>query len=90
MFFILHILLMVTATSGIIAGVGAALFFRKSRNWLKFHKTVNSFSLSGIAAGIVMAFIYVADSNSKHIDGFHQITGLAAFFIASITAINII
>ena len=45
MFFILHILLMATATLGIIAGVSAAIFFRKKKNWLKIHKTFNSFSV---------------------------------------------
>ena len=85
MFFILHVLLMVTATLGFIAGVIVAMFFRKNGTWLKSHKTLNSFSLVGIAGGIIMAFIYVADSSGKHIDGFHQINGLAAFIIASCT-----
>jgi glucan phosphoethanolaminetransferase (alkaline phosphatase superfamily) len=78
MFFTLHISLMPTATLGIIAGVSAAMFFRKKKSWLKIHKTVNSFSLLGMAAGIIMAFIYVSGTDGKHIDGIHQITGLTA------------
>ena len=85
MFFILHILLMAISTLGIITGVSAAMFFRKKRNWLKVHKYFNSFSLLGISAGIIMAFIYVSSTNGKHIDGLHQITGLTALNFAVAT-----
>ena len=53
----------------------------------KFHKTVNSVSFGGIATGIITAFVYVSISSGKHIDGFHQIAGLTAFILASITMI---
>ena len=85
MFLILHILLMAISTLGIITGVSAAMFFRKKRNWLKVHKYFNSFSLLGISAGIIMAFIYVSSTNGKHIDGLHQITGLTALNFAVAT-----
>jgi hypothetical protein len=78
MFFILHILLMATATLGIIAGVSAAMFFRKKRSWLNIHKYLNSFSLLVTSAGIIMAFIYVSSINGEHIDGLHQLIGLTA------------
>jgi hypothetical protein len=85
MFFILHVLLMATATLGIIAGVSAAMFFRKKKNWLKVHKYFNSFSLLGMSAGIIMAFIYVSGTNGEHIDGLHQLIGLTAFNFAVAT-----
>jgi hypothetical protein len=85
MFFTLHILLMAISTLGIIAGVSAAMFFRKKRNWLKIHKFLNSFSLLGISAGIIMAFIYVSSVNAEHIDGLHQLVGLTAFNLAVAT-----
>ena len=85
MFFILHILFMATATLGIIAGVSAAMFFRKKRNWLKVHKYFNSFSLLGMSTGIIMAFIYVSGTNNEHIDGLHQLIGLPAFNFAVAT-----
>jgi hypothetical protein len=78
MFFILHILLMATATLGIIAGVSAAMFFRKKRSWLNIHKYLNSFSLTVMLTGIIMAFIYVSSTNGEHIDGLHQLIGLTA------------
>jgi hypothetical protein len=78
MFFILHILLMATATLGIIAGVSAAMFFRKKRSWLNIHKYLNSFSLMVMLAGIIMAFIYVSSTNGEHINGLHQLIGLTA------------
>jgi len=36
-------------------------------------------------AGIIMAFIYVSGTDGKHIDGPHQINGLAAFLLVLIT-----
>ena len=85
MFFPLHILLMAIATLGIIVGVGAAIFFRKKSSWLKIHKSLNFFSLLGIAAGIIMAVIYVSETSGKHIDGLHQLIGLTAFTFAIVT-----
>jgi len=85
MFFALHILFMAIATLGIIAGISAAMFFRRKKNWLKVHKSFNLFSFGGIAAGIIMAFIYVSGTGGEHIDGTHQITGSAAFILALIT-----
>lgn len=85
MFFILHILLMATATLGIIAGVSAAMFFRKKRNWLKVHKYFNSFSLMGMSTGITMAFIYISSTNGEHINGLHQFIGLTTFNFAVAT-----
>ncbi len=85
MFFLLHILLMAIATLGIIIGVGAAILFRKKSNWLKIHKSFNFFSLLGIATGLIMAVFYISQTGGKHIDGFHQLIGLAAFVFAGVT-----
>ena len=85
MFFFLHILLMATATLGIITGVSAAIFFRKKSNWLKIHKSFNSYSLLGISTGIIMVFIYVSSTNGEHIDGLHQLIGLTALNFAVTT-----
>ena len=85
MIFFLHILLMAISTLGIITGVGAAIFFRKKSNWMKIHKSLNFFSLLGIAAGIIMAVIYVSETSGKHIDGLHQLIGLTAFTFAVVT-----
>ena len=85
MIFFLHMLLMAISTLGIIAGVSAAMFFRKKRNWLKVHKYFNSLSLLGMSAGIIIAFIYVSSTNGLHIDGLHQIIGLTAFDFAVAT-----
>jgi len=79
MIFFLHILLMAIATLGIIIAVGAAIFFRKKNNWLKIHKSLNAFSVSGMSAGIIMAVVYVSGTGGKHIDGLHQFIGSAAF-----------
>jgi hypothetical protein len=85
MFFPLHIIFMATAATCLITGVSTALFFRKKKNWLKIHKTFNSFSVGTIATGITMAFIFVYKSGDKHLHGLHQITGLTVFILSSIT-----
>jgi threonine/homoserine/homoserine lactone efflux protein len=61
------------------------MFFRQKKNWLKYHKYLNSFSLLVMTPGIIMAFVYVSGTNSEHIDGLHQITGLTAFNFAVAT-----
>lgn len=85
MLFLLHILLMAIATMGLLTGVSVAIFFRRKKNWLNLHKTVNAFSMVGAAAGVVMAFFYVAGTGGNHINGLHQITALTAFIVALIT-----
>jgi len=85
MFFPLHVSFMAIAASALIAGVSASIFFRKNKYWLKIHKSFNSFGLLGITAGIIMAFIYVSGTDGEHIDGPHQINGLAAFILVLIT-----
>lgn len=82
MFFALHILLMATATLGIIAGISVAIFFREKKNWLNIHKTVNASGVAGVAVGIVMAVVYIYGSGGEHIDGVHQMIGLIAFISA--------
>jgi len=76
---------MAIATPGIIIGVGTAIFFRKKSNWLKIHKSLNTFSLLGISAGLIMAVIYVSSTGGKHIDGLHQLIGVAVFIFAGVT-----
>jgi len=85
MFFTLHILLMAISFLGITFAVSIAMFFRKKKNWLKIHKFVNSLSLGGMAAGIMMAFIYVANTGGNHMIGLHHISGLASFILACMT-----
>lgn len=78
---------MVISTLGIIAGVCVATFFRRKRNWLKIHKSINSLGLLGLSTGLIMAFLYVARSGNKHMDGFHQVAGIVAFALALITVL---
>lgn len=78
MLFLLHIFLMTTATLGLITGIAFAVFFRKRKNWLSIHKTINSFSCLTMAAGFLMAFMYVSGSSGEHINGLHQLVGLMA------------
>jgi heme A synthase len=85
--FILHILLMATATLGIIAGVSAAMFFRKKKNWLKIHKSINLIGILLITAGVIMAFISVFSTSNKHINGSHQLIGLFTFISAVTTSL---
>jgi hypothetical protein len=85
MFFILHILLMAISFLGITFAVTVAMFLRKKKNWLKIHKSVNSLSFGGMAAGIMMAFIYVTVSSGNHMIGLHHISGLASFVLTCMT-----
>lgn len=88
MVFFFHMLLMALGTLCFISGVGTAVFFRKKRNWLKFHKNFNSAGFMALCAGGIMAFTYVAlEKNGKHLNGIHQIVGFIAFVLIFVTLI---
>ena len=69
MLFTLHLLLMPIASAGIIAGVSAAIFFRKKKYWLKIHKLLNSTGILVMSIGITIAFILAFVTMLL---GFHQ------------------
>jgi hypothetical protein len=85
MFFFLHIFFMAISTLGIIACVCVAMFFRRKKNWLTIHRSVNSLGLLGLSTGLIMAFLYVAHSGNQHLDGSHQVAGLVAFTLILMT-----
>ena len=85
MVFFFHMLLMASGTLCFIAGVGAAVFFRKKRNWLKVHKYFNSSGFMALCAGGIMAFTYVSENGHKHLDGIHQIIGFIVFVLTLVT-----
>jgi len=87
MVFFFHMLLMALGTFCFIAGVGAAVFFRKKRNWLKVHKYFNLSGFIALCAGAIMAFTYVAENGHKHLNGIHPIVGFTAFVLTLVTLI---
>lgn len=79
--------LMALGTLCFVAGIGAAVFFRKKRNWLKIHKNFNSAGFMALCVGAIMAFTFVAENNGKHLDGIHQIFGFTAFILTLVTLV---
>ncbi|HEX7415879.1 MAG TPA: hypothetical protein VF305_01695 [Smithellaceae bacterium] len=82
-----HMLLMPLGTLCFITGVGAAVFFRKKRNWLKVHKYFNSSGFMALCAGGIMAFTYVSEKGGKHLNGIHQIVGFIVLVLTLVTLI---
>jgi cytochrome b561 len=80
-------LLMALGTLCFIAGVGAAVFFRRKRNWLKVHKNSNSSGFMALCVGVIMAFTYVAENCHKHLNGIHPIVGFVVFVLTLVTLI---
>ncbi len=87
MAFFFHMILMALATLCFLTGVGAAVFFRKKRNWLKVHRYFNSSGFMVLCAGGIMAFTYVSENGGKHLNGVHQIFGFIAFILIFVTLI---
>ena len=85
MYFFLHIFLMTAATLSLIVGISAAVFFRKKNNWLKIHKSFNSIALIVLCVGLLFIIIYIFEAGGKHLNGLHQLAGLAAFIFSGIT-----
>jgi hypothetical protein len=82
---LLHPLFMAAATLCLIAGISAAMLFRKNKNWLKSHKILNSSSLILLCGGVILAATYIATTGGYHLTGRHQISGLIAFILACIS-----
>jgi hypothetical protein len=82
---VLHLSLMIAATLCLIAGVDIAMFWRKKKLWLKWHKRFNSAGFCLLVAGAGMAFANVVTSDGNHLSGLHQWIGLAAFTLTCIT-----
>lgn len=82
---LLHPLFMTTATLCLIAGISAAMFFRKNKSWLKSHKILNSLSLILLCGGVILAATYITTTGSYHLAGRHQIAGLIAFIFTSVS-----
>ena len=85
MLIITHISLMITAALCLCAGIGFAMFRRKKKFWLKWHKKLNATGFGLLVAGEVMAFANVATSDGNHLAGLHPWAGLAAFLLSGIT-----
>ena len=84
MLIVSHLSLMTTATLCLIAGIGMAMFGRKKRFWLKWHKSFNKIGFCLLATGAVMAFANVMASAGHHLAGLHQWIGLIAFILTCI------
>ena len=76
MLIILHLSLMIAAALCFIAGVGMAMFGRKKKFWLKWHKSFNTAGFCLLGAGAVMAFANVVTSGGHHLAGPHHWIGL--------------
>src|SRR5674476_222389 len=85
MLIVAHLSLMIAAALCLIAGVGTAMFGRKKKSWLKWHKGFNTAGFCLLAAGAVMAFANVMISAGHHLAGPHQWIGPIAFILTCIT-----
>lgn len=85
MLIILHLSLMIAATFCFIAGVGMAMFGRKKKFWLKWHKSFNTAGFCLLGVGAAMAFANVATSGGHHLAAPHHWLGSAAFILTCFT-----
>ncbi len=85
MLIIAHLSLMITASLCLAAGVGMAMFGRKKKFWLKWHKRLNTAGFCFLTAGAVAAFANVVLSDGQHLAWFHQWAGLTAFILTCLT-----
>ena len=85
MLIIAHLSLMITASLCLAAGVGMAMFGRKKKFWLKWHKGFNLAGVGILAAGASMAYANVVLTAGQHLAWFHQWIGLAALILTCLT-----
>jgi len=85
MLIVAHLSLMIAAALCLIAGIGMAMFRRKKKTWLKWHKSFNTAGFCLLATGAAMAFANVVITGGRHLAWLHQWIGLTAFILAAIT-----
>jgi len=85
MLIITHLSLMIAALLCFTAGIGMALFGRKSKSWLKWHKRFNTAGFCLLATGAATAFINVVTSEGRHLAGVHPWIGLITLILTFIT-----
>lgn len=85
MLIIFHLSLMISAALCLIAGAGIAMFGRKNKFWLKWHKRFNSAGFCLLVAGALMAVANVIMEDGNHLAWLHQWIGLTAFILTAIT-----
>lgn len=85
MLILLHLSLMITATLCFAAGVGMAMFGRKKKFWLKWHKSFNTAGFYLLVIGVAMAFANVAASGGHHLATPHHWLGSSAFILTGLT-----
>lgn len=85
MLIILHLSLMIAALLCLIAGVGTAMFGRKNKSWLKWHKKFNVTGFVLLITGAVMAVANVVTSGGSHLASPHHWLGSAAFLLICLT-----
>jgi len=85
MLILLHLSLMIAATLCFIAGVGMAMFGRKKKFWLKWHKSFNTTGFCLLSVGAALAFANVATSGGHHLAAPHHWLGSAAFILTGLT-----
>ncbi|HQL01107.1 MAG TPA: hypothetical protein PK090_10060 [Smithellaceae bacterium] len=85
MLFLFHLIFMSAATLCLITGIWVAMGFRKNRNWLKIHKTLNlTGALIGLA-GFAAVAANIITTGGEHFSGLHQQTGLTALMLVCLT-----
>jgi len=83
--FFFHKLLMTLAAPCLLTGVSAAVFFRRSRYWLKIHKIFNAIAGIFLFTGGAAAVIMIWQQTGEHFDGFHPVIGSIAFGLTIIS-----
>jgi hypothetical protein len=86
-FIILHKLLVCLAATSMMIGVGAAVFFRRSRYWLKIHQYFNSLAGILLSAGVLMAAVMITGNQGEHLHGNHPVAGGITLILTAFTLI---
>jgi hypothetical protein len=82
---LVHMVLMIVAAICFTAGIASAMFLRKKSYWLKMHKKLNSTGFFLLVTSAVMAFTNILINDGTHFHGLHQLIGLSALILTSVT-----
>jgi hypothetical protein len=83
--FLLHAGFMIVGSSSMVTGASAAMFMRRKRWWLRFHKGAGFFGIFCVLSGFVAAVSMIALSTGEHFRITHHYAGLITVTFAVLT-----
>jgi amino acid transporter len=87
MYFIFHVTMMVAGLLAFASGVAAAMFFRKKRWWLQYHRRAGTTGTICLLVGFLFSVVMLASDAERHFKVIHSQLGAITVLAACTNAV---